>query len=73
MRKEFEVWFGGEKSILVGEHAELFEGILWHVWQASRQSQVVKLPTSLELYNSTANEVLEAVQDALDAAGVRYE
>ncbi len=72
MRKEFEEWFDGEKPMLVGKHAEVFEQVFWHVWQASRHSLVVKLP------KGDGDECgwvvsLADVEDVLDSAGVRYE
>jgi len=74
-QKEFEAW-AKDKLCLDKRHDGTYEWqstlSAWLGWQASRQALVFELPSSLELYNSPANEVLEAVQDAPDAAGVRY-
>jgi hypothetical protein len=44
-----------------------------HGWQASRQSQVVKLPKGFMGIQWKAECTFEDLQKALDAAGVRYE
>jgi hypothetical protein len=79
MRKEFEEWAkedGIDLELVVTPHGSYYADeearAAWDGWQASRQALVVELPSSIELYNSPSNEVLEAVQDALDKAGVSY-
>jgi hypothetical protein len=82
MREEFEEWAEkrGYTLKMIAQQDGLGTEIYangqtrsaWLGWQASRQALVVKLPSSIELYNSPSNEVLEAVQDALDKAGVSY-
>ena len=77
MSKEFEEWARMEGLPLewlpnFGFYEATRTEQAWRSWQASRQELVVELPSSIELYNSPSNEVLEAVQDALDKAGVSY-
>ena len=69
MRKEFEEWYSKLPDDL---KSDVCSYSAYKGWQASRQALVVELPSSIELYNSPSNEVLEAVQDALDKAGVAY-
>jgi hypothetical protein len=78
MREEFEEWASryhgtarmGVVGLIYSNEAVQHD---WNVWQASRQSLVVKLP---ELYETPSNGNVyfpEEITDALDAAGARYE
>jgi hypothetical protein len=70
MSEEFEKWF---KRQLDSEYcSQNIKSLMLECWQASRQSLVVKLP---EGDGDECGWVVSLVdvEDALDAAGVKYE
>lgn len=77
MREEFEEW-AKEKGFKLetckdrNYYRSASTSSAWHVWQASRQSQVVKLP-DWWVSGIDAAMYRDDVLEALDAAGVRYE
>lgn len=77
MRKEFEDWATKEELPILflascGFYDAKATEVAWQSWQASRQSQVVKLP-DWWVSGIDAAMYRDDVLEALDAAGVRYE
>lgn len=76
MREEFEAWALGKGRCLnrcksQDYYRSASTSALWRAWQDSRQAIKVKLP-DWDNYDTT-KQVLIAVAEELDAAGVRYE
>jgi hypothetical protein len=68
MRKDFEKWHGELPNDLKEDACSY---AAYKGWQASRQSLVVKLPCWSE-YDSP-RQYMDAMQERLSTAGVRYE
>jgi len=78
MRKEFEDWasrYHGVARIGMSNGVYSNECVShdWNVWQASRQSLVVKLPEVKFWLGDKSLECIDDFKKQLDAAGVKCE
>jgi hypothetical protein len=74
MRAEFEEWIqshGGDIR-LNGEYVSNVTECAWQAWKASRAAQVVELPSGYKYPEGVHYLDKDAVESALDAAGVAY-
>ena len=84
MREEFEAWYEGvtglpvefnDAGIPVSIGSALSETVtmgMWVAWRASRESLCVELPDSERSVDCGDVRYRSDVEEALDAAGVRY-
>lgn len=78
MQKEFEMFVSGSLPInallkVDGSYVNSLIRAYWDIWQASRAALVVELSSLPEAsYNTTGTCYVSHVEDALEAAGVKY-
>ena len=78
MREEFEAWARGDVNLDVstfadgGYYRNIITVIAWDAWQSSRTTQCVELPDSERSVDCGDVLYRSDVEEALDAAGVRY-
>lgn len=77
MQKQFEEWAVSKKWCIdkTGDtYNNTYVGCSWQAWQASRAAVVVKTDTMKDSsYEATGMVYLDAVEQALDEAGVGHE
>ena len=74
MREEFEAWFHDEYCHGCGKanYGSVVTVAAWKAWQASRAAQCVELPDSERSVDCGNVLYRSDVEEALDAAGIRY-